>query len=383
MLLYLYTLIVMLQNKIYQNFYIEIFKTFLLILFGLSLIALTVRAVSFLDLIVENGYPVATYFKYSILNLFGIAPKFIPLAFLLSITIFILKHLENSEFIILWTSGVKKIQIVNLFFFTSVSILIFYLLFSIFLTPMALNQSRKLLGNENLNSFLPTIKTQQFSDSFKGFTFLVEKKLNNEIQNIFLHDKGNNLKNLSSNVNNTNEITIIAKSGVIKEKKMFLFNGQIISSSQNLENEIVKFEQLNVDLGSLTTSTIKEPKIQETSTKKLLSCFFKKNIDKIFCNENFKKEILPTLNRRIIIPFYIPVLSLICSLLLIKSKKIYFNKFLIFLYSFLLLIFTELAVRYTGLNKHTLLAFLILPFSLLILFYIFLKYKFSKEVKVI
>ena len=72
----------MVQNKIYQNFFIEIFKTFLMILFGLSLIALTARAVSFLDLIVENGYPVATYFQYSLLNLFGIAPKFIPLAFL-------------------------------------------------------------------------------------------------------------------------------------------------------------------------------------------------------------------------------------------------------------------------------------------------------------
>ena len=47
----------MLQNKIYHNFLIEIFKTFLIILFGLSLIALTVRAVSFLDLIVDNGYP--------------------------------------------------------------------------------------------------------------------------------------------------------------------------------------------------------------------------------------------------------------------------------------------------------------------------------------
>ena len=69
----------MLQNKIYQNFTIEIIKNFLMILFGLSLIALTVRAVSFLDLIVENGYLVSTYFKYSILNLFGIAPKFIPL----------------------------------------------------------------------------------------------------------------------------------------------------------------------------------------------------------------------------------------------------------------------------------------------------------------
>ena len=66
----------MLQNKIYQNFIKEILKTFLIIVFGLSVIALTVRAVSFLDLMVENGYPVGIYFKYSLLNLFGIAPKF-------------------------------------------------------------------------------------------------------------------------------------------------------------------------------------------------------------------------------------------------------------------------------------------------------------------
>ena len=46
----------MLQNKIYQNFIKEILKTFFIILFGLSVIAWTVRAVNFLDLIVENGY---------------------------------------------------------------------------------------------------------------------------------------------------------------------------------------------------------------------------------------------------------------------------------------------------------------------------------------
>ena len=40
----------MLENKIYQNFFKEIFKTFLVILFGLSLIAITVKAVNFLDL---------------------------------------------------------------------------------------------------------------------------------------------------------------------------------------------------------------------------------------------------------------------------------------------------------------------------------------------
>ena len=43
-------------------------------------------------------------------------------------------------------------------------------------------------------TLLPTIRTQQFSDSFKGFTFIVEKKQNNNLQNIFLHDKGDNSK---------------------------------------------------------------------------------------------------------------------------------------------------------------------------------------------
>ena len=98
----------MLQNKIYQNFILEIIKTFLVILLALSIIALTVRAVSFLDLIVDNGYPVSTYFKYSLLNLFGIAPKFIPLSFLLAMTIFIIKHLQDSEFVIFVDFRIKK-----------------------------------------------------------------------------------------------------------------------------------------------------------------------------------------------------------------------------------------------------------------------------------
>ena len=157
----------MLQNKIYQNYFIEIIKTFLIIVLGLTLIALTVRAVNFLELIVDNGYPVITYFKYSFLNMFGIAPKFIPLAFFISIAVFIIKHKEDSEFIILWTSGVKKIRIINLILLSSFTVLVIYLILSIFLTPFALNKSRQLLSEDKVNSFLLTISSLQFSDSFK------------------------------------------------------------------------------------------------------------------------------------------------------------------------------------------------------------------------
>ena len=181
----------------------------------------------------------------------------------MALTIFILRHIQDSEFVILWTSGVKKIHITNLFFCISLFILFIYLFFSVFLTPVALNKSRQLLSNENFNSFLPTIKTQQFSDTFKGFTFIVEKKIDNELENIFLNDKGKNLRNLSSNFQETSETTIVAENGIIEKNKMFLFNGQIISSKKNLKNEIIKFEQLQINLSDLSTTTMQNQKFKK------------------------------------------------------------------------------------------------------------------------
>ena len=345
------------------------------------MIALTVRSVSFLDLIVENGYPVTVYFKYSLLNIFGIIPKFIPLSFFLAMVIFIVKHLQDSEFLILWTSGVKKNQIVNLLLVVSSIALIFYFLIANFITPYALNKSRQLLSNDNFGSILPTVKPQQFSDTFSGFTLFVEKKLNNELQNIFLHDSSGSLNNLSSNISDTAETTIIAENGLV-ENSMLLFNGQIISNKKNSKNEIIKFEKLNISLANLNTTTIKKPKIQETMSLKLLGCYLKVNNDLAYCNENFKKEILPTLTRRIVLPFYIPVITLICSLLLIKTNKKIFNTKSIFFYCFSLLVLTEIFVRYTGLNNIILFSFISGPLILLFLIYTFLNLKFLNEAKI-
>ena len=372
----------MLHNKIYQNFFLEIFKTFLTIIFGLSIISLTVRAVNFLDLIVDSGYPIITYFKYSLLNLFGLAPKFIPLAFLLSIIIFIFKHISNRELDVLWVSGVKKIKIVNLFFLTSLITVALYLIFSVFLTPYALNKSRQLLSKDNLNSFLPTIRSNQFSDSFKGFTYIVEEKFNNEIKNVFLHDIGNNLKNLTSSREDIGDVTIVAKEGIVLEREMLLINGQIISSKKNNEeNEILKFSQLKIDLGNFITTTIKQPKLQETSTSKLLSCFLNLNYTLSFCKKDSKKEIIPILIRRIILPFYIPVISLICSFLLLKNQKSFLKRISIFLLGFFTLLMTELIIRYTGINYILRSIYIAFPFMMMALFYILLLYKFTNETK--
>ena len=376
----------MLQNKIYQNFIKEIIKTFLVILFGLTAIAWTVRAVNFLDLIVDDGFAIMTYFQYSILNIFGILTKFIPLSFLLSLIIFIIKQIQENEFIILWTSGVKKLKIVNLFFIISVFVLIFYFILSTIITPLALNKSRTLLSKDGYNSFLPTIRIAQFSDSFKGFTFLVEDKFKNQIKNVFMHDSSNILKGLSTKTQDTQSTTIIAKEGIVKEKKMLLFNGQIISTEKNSKKEnIIKFEQLNIDLNNLETNTITQPKLQETSTLDLLKCVFidqNENEKILNCKKDSKDEIITVLNRRFILPFYIPVVALMCSFLLIKVKrrKNYFlNKYTIFIFSFIILLYSELIIRYTGISKVIGLLFILSPVFFIPLIYILLIYLLKRE----
>ncbi len=375
----------MLQNKIYLNFIKEILKTFFVILFGLTIIAWTVRAVNFLDLIVESGYSISTYFQYSILNLLGILTKFIPLSFLLALIIFILKKIQEKEFTILWTSGIKKLTLVNLFFIISIFILFLYLIFSTFITPIALQKSRGLLNKESFNSFLPTIRIQQFSDSFQGFTFFVEKKKNNKIENVFIHDESNVLKNITSDQSDKSSTTIVAENGIIKaEKKLILFNGQIISTQkENLKNNVIKFEQLNINLTNLSTDTIKTPKLQETPTIDLLKCISQSYEEKILnCKKSAEKEIKTVLNRRFILPFYIPIISLLCSLLMIRieeKKSYFFNKYSIFGLSFLVLLYAELIVRYTGISKMINILFIISPLILVPTIYLFLIYKFSRE----
>ena len=85
--------------------------------------------------------------------------------------------------------------------------------------------------------------------------------------------------------------------------------------------------------------------------------------------------------RRIILPFYMPVVTLICSILLLRNQKFNINKISVFICSFTVLILTELIIRYTGLNHTLRLIYIIAPFTFLAIFYLALIYKFSKESK--
>ena len=79
-------------------------------------------------------------------------------------------------------------------------------------------------------------------------------------------------------------------------------------------------------------------------------------------------------------PLFIPVITLLTSLLLIKKKSFFFNKISIFAYSFLILLYSEIILRYTGLNNIVNIIFLISPIIFTITFYFFFNLNFQKSI---
>ena len=374
----------MFKSKINRYFFSEILRSFFIVLLSLSVIAWVARSVNFLDLIVEDGYSVNTYFFFSSLNLLGIITKFIPLSFLIALMIFILKEIQENEFLILWSSGLDKIKIVNLFILVSFGIIGVNLIFSNFISPNALNKSRNLLAKDGFNSFLNTIRVQKFNDSFKDFTFFVEKKNENKLFNIFINDSTNAINNLKidSSANNT----IIAKEGIVEKKMLRLIDGQLVSFGNKSELlDIISFEKLDLNLSNLITTTIKVPKLQETPTTDLIRCYFERDSNIRNCGvigKNF--EYYSTLNRRIFLPFYLPIISLVCSLLILKRKnneKLLFNKFSIFSFNFLILVIAEILLRYSSLYFVFSILFIAFPIFLIPTLYIYINLRINNEGK--
>ena len=98
----------MLKNKIFQYFFIEFFKIFLIISLSFSLLIWFTQAARLLELITEFGNPIGTYVKYMLFSY----PKIFQNTFLLNFIIsmfFLFTKFENSNEIgIYWLSGISK-----------------------------------------------------------------------------------------------------------------------------------------------------------------------------------------------------------------------------------------------------------------------------------
>ena len=370
------------KNTIYKYIFYEYLRYFLVSLCALSVIVWTIQSVNFLDLVTEDGHAFRTFFLFSILTLSKVLTKLVPFCFLVALVLTITKLEKDNEIIAIWTSGLNKIYIVNLIFRISLIIMFFQLIFTSVINPTLLNLSRSIIKNSELQFVPSLLKEKQFNDTVEGLTIFVDDKSpNQQYYNIFIRDEGSALSKIGAESS-----TIFAKSGRMSEdeKNLILYNGNIQKLNADGDVSVVKFEKTVLNLEGISTKSISEPKIQETSTLSILNCITTRDTSAHNCQQNKKSlmDIKIEFNKRFGMPLYIPVISLICSFLLAsrRDQKIYvYNTYIYGAISFVLLALAEIIVRYSGISwTHTGIYYL-LPLISIPLFYFFLIRKFKYE----
>ncbi len=193
--------------------------------------------------------------------------------------------------------------------------------------------------------------------------------------------------------NNDFQITY-ARKGVFKEignmPILVLFDGETITEN---ENEITKFSFSKSDfsLKNLKANTTTYKKTQEITTTNLIKCIL--GLYKIKINDKYQKidnienclpqnlnNIFKEIYKRLIIPLYIPLLSIIPFLLLIVSKEnLNYSKFKVFTFftGLLIIILSETTIRFVSKILFKNIGIALIPLLTLIIIYSVLIFKFK------
>jgi len=363
------------KKLIFTKFLKELTKAFFLTGASLSIIIWVIQSVNYLDLVIEDGHGLDIYFKYSLMNFPKIFSKILPLIFFFTLFYKILEYEKKNELLIFWTFGVSKSQFVNILISFSLIIFFVQVLLGGFVKPLSQNKARSFIIDSNIDFFPSLVRQGQFIDVISGLTIFIEKKTaKNQFHNILITEE----------LNNGQKKIIYAKKGSLvsnsKEKKFYMTNGNIVDQNNN-KSTFIQFDELNFNLAKYGSKTITFPKIQETNNFKLSKCLFYFYENKIeqFKEEKFNcqlstiDEVRQELLRRFYLPFYLPLISLLCAALIIKSKedKNYHKlKYFLFFFIFFIIVFSELSLKYYFSNIYSVSFFSLFPLIIFTFFYL-------------
>ena len=368
------------KKLIFRKFLLDVFSSFLVLIFSFSIIVWVIQAVNYLDFISEDGHGFKVYFLYTLFNFPKIFSKLFLISLFISLFYVILKYENDNELSIYWSVGISKINFINKVLKFSVLLLILQFCFTSYFSPKSQNIGKSFVRMSNIDFFPSLIKEKKFIDTLSDLTIYVDEQSNNKkkFKNILIKDQkrgGNEYQIIVAN-----EGEIITNNNV---NYLILKKGEIFSSSNNKDFSNFKFENFEFNLSKFGSKTTIIPKIQENKSSNIIKCYlnnsginrkFYINYDELRCDEKGKKDIIQEIFKRFYQPFFIPTLCLIACIQIINNK---FNnhytlyKIIIFIFGFLTLFVSEILIKYTGNNLTQDIIVFIFPFILFLSIYLF------------
>ena len=371
------------DKLIFRKFFYDVLFFFLIASLCITIIIWVVQAVNYLDIVSEDGHGLKTYFIFTFLNLPKIFSRTIIFVFFISVFYTLNKYHSTNEILVFWNNGIRKLSFINFILRFSIIFIIIQIVFNLFIVPNSQNLGRNYIKESNIDFLPKLISEKKFIDVAKNLTIFVEEyKFNGDFEKIYIKEVLN--KN-SSKIISANFGRVIKKN----DNYFLRLNKGGITNIEKDNTYSVNFLTTEYDLSKFSTKTVTEKKIQETDSISLLKCIntiylveeSKKKFNEI-CNKQSLKQISQEMFKRIIVPFYILIISLIGSSLVFKPKKNLFQKFHklnIFTFGVIIILLSQVSLKLVGKNIQTDLFFCLLPLTLVIFYYflLFCKNRFS------
>ena len=368
------------KKIIFKNFLRETTIFFLLSCSSVALIVWVIQAVNYLGFVTEDGHGFKIYFFYTLLSLPKIVNEILPFMFFFAVFFTLVKYEDQNQTLIFWSNGVKKSEFLNIIIKFSLFFLILQLIMNVFLVPFTQDKARSFIRQSNID-FLPSlVKPKKFMDTVEKLTIYVDKKNDlGQFENIVIKDTFNKIDSR----------IIYAKTGFFTDLNdqnfLILNNGKILNINKG-KTTVINFNRTQLNLSKYSSKTTKYPKLQEVSVFLLSKCIFQpkdqrttimlgdKNEFNFQCSHELNQlnKLSQELFSRVFKPLYIPLLAIVSSLLLIRSKNsVGYSRYkiMIFVSGVILISLSEILSKFFSYNFNRSFLLMVFPILISIIFY--------------
>ena len=368
------------MNKlIFRKLSFDILGFFLLSSLALTSIVWVMQGVNLLDIITEKGHSISVYIFFTLLSIPKIFSKLLIFTYFLAIFVVLSRYEDNNEILVFWTNGIKKISFINFIGKFCLIFVLFQLFLNLKIVPHTQNLAQQFLKNSSLEFFPKLIEEKKFSNVMRNLTIFVEERDDaGNINGIYIKEEIGE---------NENKIIIANKGKLLQNKNGFSFNlndGKI-TNIDDKGSFSLSFKETTYELSKFDSKTRSYNKLDETESTLLIDCiikFFNKRKDSEFrCvdkNSFIIKNVYEELFKRLITPIYLVILSLVSSLIILKSKSKNlqnYYKFLLFILGFAMILFSELSYKFITSQTYIEIIFILLPGLFIVIFYTILLIK--------
>jgi lipopolysaccharide export system permease protein len=273
---------------------------FLLITFSLTCIVWLMRALRFVDYIVNRGLSIGSFLYLTLLLLPSLLGFIAPAALFVAVLFSYHKLTMDSEMVVLRSAGLSRWQILRPALYFAGVVMLFGYVISLYLLPLSYRQFKDLQTYVRDNYASLLLQEEVFNTPVEGLTvFIAKREEDGTLKNILVHDG-----RIPSR-----PVTMMAEDAQLVQTpggpRFYLRQGN--RQEIDYENNRVSF----LDFESYTLDISFYTKAAGDRTRDSKELFFSELMTEDKIDENRRKQLLAEMHERLSWPLTTPVLVLI------------------------------------------------------------------------